>query len=232
MAICELLSEHMRSECWAYITIHTLLLWKALSFLLCAGKHRWEPEQNTSKQDTNSCCCGWLHGWMESSICWWFRRNKRRGNSTNYGIHHTVQTRLSHVSPGCFAHNSAFLSIFYRQHSTAELFHVGFCLWTYGWSVSCVISFCWGYYTSAFVTLMDKEADNEYSWVRSWEKTVIMARIAPTGITSDTTRRNSWISSVITGLFRLAQRQENVRKRPTRCWEITTGSFSRLCAKC
>lgn len=91
MAICELLSEHMRSECWAYITIQTLLLWKALSFLLCAGKHRWEPEQNTSKQDTNSCCCGWLHGWMEPSICLWFRRNKRRRNYTNYGIHHTVQ---------------------------------------------------------------------------------------------------------------------------------------------
>lgn len=82
----------VQSECWAYITIQTLLLWKALSFLLCAGKHHWEHEQNTSKQDTNSCCCGWLHGWMELSICLWFRRNKRRLNYTNYGIHHTVQS--------------------------------------------------------------------------------------------------------------------------------------------
>lgn len=88
---CERLSEcthTIQTECLAYITIQTLLLWKALSFLLCAGKHHWEHEQNTSKQDTNSCCC-WLHGWMPLSICLWFRGKERRQNSTNYGIHHT-----------------------------------------------------------------------------------------------------------------------------------------------
>lgn len=79
----------IQTECLAYITIQTLLLWKALSFLLCAGKHHWEHEQNTSKQDTNSCCCCWLHGWMPLSICLRFRGKERRQNSTNYGIHHT-----------------------------------------------------------------------------------------------------------------------------------------------
>lgn len=82
----------MHGECWAYITIQTLLLWKALSFLLCAGKHHWERQQNTSKRDTNSCRCGWLHGWMELSICLWFRSNKRRLNYTAYGTRHAVQS--------------------------------------------------------------------------------------------------------------------------------------------
>lgn len=86
---CCLSTHIIQNECLAYITIQTLLLWKALSFLLCAGKHHWEHEQNTSKQDTNSCCCCWLHGWMLLSICRWFRGKEWRQNSTNYGIHHT-----------------------------------------------------------------------------------------------------------------------------------------------
>lgn len=43
-------------------------------------------------------------------------------------------------------------------------------------------------------------------------------RLAPTGIALDTRRRrNSCISSVITGLVSLAQRQEIGRKQPARC---------------
>lgn len=102
----------VQNECWAYITIQTLLLWKALSFLLCAGKHHWEREQNTSKQDTNSCCCGWLHGWMERSICLWFRGNKRRLNCTNYGIHHTVQSHWALCQPAASCTNLLFFKYF------------------------------------------------------------------------------------------------------------------------
>lgn len=81
---CCLSTHIIQNECPAYITIQTLLLWKALSFLLCAGKQHWEHEQNTSKQDTNSCC--WLNGWMPLSICLWFWGKETRQNSTNYGI--------------------------------------------------------------------------------------------------------------------------------------------------
>lgn len=117
-----------RNKCRAYITIQTLSPWKALSFLLCAGKHHWEHEQNTSKQDTNSCCCGWLHGWMEPSICLGIIGNKRRLNYTNYGILHTVQSdwALCHQAASCTT--LLFLWIFYSLHSTVEPFHVSFCL--------------------------------------------------------------------------------------------------------
>lgn len=61
---CKLLSECTQHTDWmpSLLTIQTLLLWKALSFLLCAGKHHWEHEQNTSKQDTNSCCAAGYMG--------------------------------------------------------------------------------------------------------------------------------------------------------------------------
>lgn len=99
------------TQCLAYITIQTLLLWKALSFLLCAAKHYWEHAQNTSKHDTISCCCCrcWLHKWTPFSIRLGIRRKETGQNCTNYGNHHNNLSEWSlyyqrvSSSPTCWA---------------------------------------------------------------------------------------------------------------------------------
>lgn len=129
--VAELLSErtHLQNECPAYITIQTLLLWKALSFLLCAAKHHWEHEQNTSKQDTNSCCCCcWLHGWMALPICSWFRGKDERQNFTNYRIHHTSRSDRGPLNQVSNVLLCAWLSFFrpplHSYHFIVHVMHI------------------------------------------------------------------------------------------------------------
>lgn len=162
-----------QNKCRAYITIQTLLLWKALSFLLCAGKHHWEHEQNTSKHDTNSCCCGWLHAWMEPPICLRFRGNKRRLNCTNYGIHYIVQSdwALCHRAASC------------RTPLSFKYFIVYIPLLSPSMSVSVYRHMVGAFYVSSGFAVATRvsllhfgtKLHNKYFWVRIQQKTTIMS---------------------------------------------------------
>lgn len=135
---CYLSTHTIQTECLAYITIQTLLLWKALSFLLCAGKHHWEHEQK-HKQTGHKQLLLLLVTWVNASLHMFVIQREKRDKTLLIMASTTLTTRAEAYSImyrtyslGCF---TQLCFILFRMqsflqsasHTTVELWH-GVCL--------------------------------------------------------------------------------------------------------